>query len=375
MGSCLSNISASRRSTSSSTTSISHPKHHKSFNRQAYNIDSCLSKIPTTERGSQTKTVNEKESSLQMLPVEILQYISTTLLPPDAAASLALCSRSMLRILGSQAFHDLRLECHIIEKTRFLRNLEKDLSDWLFCHNCSMFHPVDLNEDLSKNLYLFKETECARMNGFVSIRYDFNIRYEYAQLIMRNYRLGRPYMLYLERLCEEYDRVYPDGNFKSVQTAEIVEGELLIHCKHTLRLFKNWNVTSIQINFPNFCRHFYNRYIDSNFAQTLRCRLSHANKLPCVECKKRKHCQYCSTSYQVDIRTLETHVIEVHVDVWRCLGSCECPMNSKWRAQAARRPPGCQENRIDQKSTGRVVPIVRATNEDDDDWEDITEPE
>ena len=338
-------------------------------------MDSCLSSISTSRRASQVRTINDKESSLHVLPVEILQYISATFLPPDAAASLALCSRSMLRILGSQAFHDLRLKCHTFEKTYFLRNLEKDLSDWLFCHNCSMFHPVDLNENPKQYLYLFKETECGQINGFVSIRCDFNIRYKYAQWIMRNYRLGRPYMLYLERLCDEYDRIYPDASLKSVHTADIVEGELLIHIKHTLRLFKNQDASLIQFNLPNFCRHFINRYIDSNFAQTLRCRLSHADKLPCVECKKRKHCPYCLTSFQVDIRTLETLVIEVHVDVWRCLGSCESPINSKWRAQAHRWPPRCQQNRIDPKSTGRVVPIVRATHEDDDDWEDITESE
>ena len=92
-------------------------------------MGSCLSRIPTTWRDVQVKTVNNKDSSLHVLPLEILQYISATFLPSDAAASLALCSRSMLKILGGQALRSLRLESHTIEKTRFLKNLEKDLPD------------------------------------------------------------------------------------------------------------------------------------------------------------------------------------------------------------------------------------------------------
>ena len=351
MGSCLS-IQGSRRARRTSTSTST----------------------STSRRGSQVRTVHDKESSLHALPVEILQYISATFLPPDAAASLALCSRSMLRILGSQAFHSLRSECHTIEKTRFLKNLEKDLPDWLFCHHCSMFHPVDQNRDPRQCRYHSAETECAQVSGFVWIRHDLNIRYEYAQLIMRNYRLGRPYEIYLKRLSNRDARHRPDTSLKSVHTADIIEDELLIYTKHTLRLKKNWDISTIRVNLPSFCTHLFYCYNDSIFAQTLRCRLSHANRLPCIECQKRKHCRECSTSFQVDIRSLGTRVTEVQVDVWRCLGSCESPFNSKWRGQAARYPWGrIQRKRSDHNLTGRIIPIVRATNENDDEWEDITE--
>ena len=358
MGSCLSKSSTSPRGSLSNTST---------------SPQGSLSEITTSRRGSQVSTVNDKESSLHVLPVEILQYISATFLPPDAAASLALCSRSMLRILGNQAFRSLRLECHSIEKTRFLKTLEKDLPDWLFCHHCSMFYPVDQIRDPTQCLYFSVETECAQVNGFVSIRYDFNIRYEYAQLIMRNYRLGTPYMLYLERLSKKYAKHLPDTSLENMLTADIIEGELLIHIKHTLRLFKDWDVSTIRLSLPGFCRHLVDRYIDSIFAQTLRCRLSHANRLPCIECKKRKHCPSCSTSFQVNIRTLENLVTEVQVDVWRCLGPCESPFNSKWREQVERNPPSrIQRKGNDQRLTGRILPIVEASNEDNEDWEDIT---
>ena len=370
MGSCLSKSSASRRgSLSNTSTSRSGPISNTSTSQQV-----SLSEITTSRRGSQVRTVNEKESSLHVLPVEVLQYISAIFLPPDAAASLALCSLSMLRIIGTQAFRSLRLECHSIEKTRFLKNLEKDLPDWLFCHHCSMFHPVHQIRDPTQCRYFSVETECAQVNGFVSIRYDFNIRYEFAQLIMRNYRLGRPHMLYLERLSKRYTKHLPDISLEDLYTADIVESELLIHIKHTLRLFKDWDVSTIRLNLPSFCRHLIDQYIDSIFAQTLRCRLSHANRLPCIECKKWKHCPGCSTSFQVNIRGLENLVTEVQVNVWRCLGSCESPFNSEWRGQVERNPPSrTQRKRNDQNLPGRIVPIVEVSNEDDEDWEDITE--
>ena len=328
-----------------SSSIITHSKYQKSSSQQASKMGSCISKPSILRRGSQVKTVNDKESSLYMLPVEILQYISASFLSADAAASLALCSHSMLNILGSQAFRSLRLERHTIEKIRFLKNLERDLPDWLFCHHCSMFHPVNQKEDPSQRFYYSDETECTRVMGIVSIDLFFNIRYEHAQLIMRNYRLGRPYEIYLKRLSNRYARRRPDYSLESVYTADIVEGELLIHIKHTLRLLKDWDISTIRLNLPAFCSHLIDRWLDSVFAQTLRCRLSHANRLPCIECEKRKVCPKCSTSYQVDIRTLEDLVTEVQVDVWRCLGSCESPFNSEWRKQAERYRPNTRQRK------------------------------
>ena len=295
-----------------------------------------LSKSSVPWRHSQMKTLSDKESSLRALPMELLQYISATFLPSDAAASLALCSRSMLRILGTQAFHCLGLECHIVEKTRFLENLEKELLNWLLCHHCSKFHPVNRKADPSQRWYHLNETECARVNGFVPIRHDYTIRYEHTQLIMRNFRLRRPYELYLKRLSKKYARHFPDTGLESAVTADIVEGELLIQIKHTLRLRKNSDMSLIRVMPRELCRHLVGRHRDSIFAQSLRCRLSHASNLPCSECKKRKHCPNCSTSFQVDIRMIETFVTEVCVNIWRCLGSCESPLNPKWRAQADR---------------------------------------
>ena len=333
-----------------------------------------LSIFSKKRRAFHRRTVNDKEPLIHMLPVEILQYISDTFLPLDAAASFTLCSRSMLRILGNEAFRSLSLECHTIEKTRFLKNWEKDLPDWLFCHHCSKLHPVNQIRDPGQYPHTSGEPECAQVNGFVSIEYDINIRYDYAQFIMRDYRLGRPYMLYLERLSKRSAKHLPDTSLESVHTVDIVGGELLIHTKHTLRLFRDWDVSSIRMKFPAFCSHLMDRWNDSVFAQTLRCRLSHANRLPCIECAKLKHCRSCPTSFKLDVRTLETLVTEVRVDVWRCLGPCESPFSSKWHAQAQRHQPRIMQRKRNNQNTDReICSNCWSYKDDDEDREDITE--
>jgi len=240
----------------------------------------------------------------------------------------------MLKILGDQTLRSLRLERHAIEKTRFLRNLQRDLPGWLLCHYCSMFRPIDQNGGPSQRWRYFDERECARVNGVVSIGFDFHLRYEHAQLLMRNYRLGRPHKVNLERLSHRFAEHRPETSRESVVSANIVAGELLLEINHTLLLLKNWDISLIRANIPNLCTHLVIQYRDTIFEQTLRCRLSHANRLPCPQCKRQKHCLECSTSFLLDIRTLKSVVTEVRVDVWRCLGSCERPFESQWGRQA-----------------------------------------
>lgn len=328
-------------------------------------MGSCLSRILTTSRAIPIKTIDNEDSSLYVLPLprEILQYISATFLSSDAAASLALCSRSMLNILGDQALRSLRLESHTIERTRFLEILEKDLPDWLFCHDCSLFHPVDQDGDPSQLWRNADEAECVQVNGVVSIRFDFHIRFEHAQLLMRNYRLGRPYEINLKKLSSNFVLRLPEEILESVVTANIAAGELVLQIKYSLRLIKHWDISLIRTTIRGICPHLVDCYIDSIFAQALRCRLSHGNGLPCIECKKQKHCLECSTSFHVDTRTLDDLVTEVQVDVWRCLGSCKSPFDSKWRTQAnpclqhiSRRHEarGTKRSRICRKSLSNV---------------------
>ena len=295
-------------------------------------MGSCLSRLFALLFNA----TGNKKAPIYALPVEVIQYISVAFLPADAAASLALCSRSMLKILGSQTLRSLALDRHDTERTRFLENLERDLPDWLLCPHCLKFHPVDPNAH-PRQLWLdFKEKKCVRVNGVVTIGYKYYIRYENVQLLMRNYRLGRPYEMYLKKLSNRYTTHRPEKSLEGVVTASIVEGELVLQVRYTLKLLKSWDITLIRRTISKLCPHLIDCFVDSIFAQALRCRLRHAarKRPPCIECKGRKQCPECPTSFQVSVRSLEDPVTEIQVDVWRNLGSCKSPFNSRWRRHA-----------------------------------------
>ncbi len=112
-----------------------------------------------------------------------------------------------------------------------MENFEKDLPDWLLCRYCSKFHPVDQNGYPRQRWHSFSEKKWVRVNGVVSIRYEYHVRYEYAQLLMRNYRLGGPYEMYLKKLSNEFTRRLPEINLKGVVTASIVAGRILLKIK------------------------------------------------------------------------------------------------------------------------------------------------
>ena len=305
-----------------------------------------------------------------MLPVEILHYISATFLPSDAAASLALCSHSMLKALGGQALHSLALKCDTIERTRFLKNLEKDLPDWLLCHHCAKFHPVDQGGDLTQLWRPSDETECVRACGKVSIGHEFYIRYEHAQLIMRDYRLRRPCETMLKRLSNRFARSLLEASLEGVLTAKIVACNLLLQITYTLRLLEDWDISLIRHTIPKLCPHLVDHTDDDSiFAQALQCRLSHVNDFLCIECRNKKHCRKCTTSFQMDIRKREDLATEVQVDVWRCLGPCDSPFDSEWSFHAdpyLRNISRKRERRVDSRSTWGTFRMFMAIGENHD---------
>ena len=97
----------------------------------------------------------QQSSTFSMLPSEILQHISD-FLPVSSAVSFALCSRKILWLLGDQALRSLRSADQILERELFLSLLERDLSDWLFCHHCTLFHPVAQDDGPEKSLELLR---------------------------------------------------------------------------------------------------------------------------------------------------------------------------------------------------------------------------
>ena len=328
-------------------------------------------KAINSKESSQTVATNSKELSLDVLPVEILQHIDASYLPLDAAASLSLCNHSMLNILGDHALRSLRLKTYAIERRRFLKNLQNDFPDWLFCHHCSMLHPVNQNRDPRQLWPWSAETHCSRLDGVVSVRFLYRIRYEHAQTIMRDYWLGRDYETNLKKLCTKETLDLPDSFHEEVITATIVRGELRLDINHTLRLLQDWNVYMIPERIGPLCPHLKNYFDASILGQALRCSLIHADEFPCVNCSKKKGCSECSTTFTLKIRRLEGSATEVKVDIWRDLGSCKSPFDLKWRKQTAQFMSRARERQYREytlQRLGRVFDIDSLTNVELSTW-------
>ena len=277
------------------------------------------------------EAINSTGSSLHVLPVEILQYISTNFLPVDAAASLSICSHSMLNILGDQALRSLRLQTHAVEQTRFIKTLERDLPDLLFCHRCEVLHPVF---DVSTYNEWAIPPLCREQDGSISIGDGYFLRFEDVYTLMRDYRLGRDYETKLKQLCKSITLDLPEVYREDVVTATIVAGELRIYIQYTLRPHMDWGEKFLWDHISFICKHLQPYADDSILPQALFCYLSHVDRLPCVSCRLIKRCLECSTSVQVEVRVPEDLGTEVKVDVWRDLGSCESSFDTKWRGHA-----------------------------------------
>ena len=286
--------------------------------------------LPTTWR--RKPQVLEQSLELSMLPSEILQYISD-FLPVSSAVSFTLCSRRLLWLLGDRALRCLRSADQAPERKLFLTQLEKDLSDWLLCHHCTLFHPIAQDDGLGSIRCYFDEPECVQASGVVYITTGYRLRYQHAQLLMNHYRFGRAHQMNLERLCYKLTVTCGDATIKTEIWGRIVLGELLVRVNSKLQLPSPSDIDLVRHRIPEICPHL--SALDERIfePQTILCRPCHAGRLPCVECSKRKSCRKCSTWFQVDGTELGNRGTEIQINIWKYLGSCETPFDAKWRSQ------------------------------------------
>ena len=179
----------------------------------------------------------------------------------------------------------------------------------------------------------FDEPECLRTSGVVYITMHYKLRYQHAQLLMNHYRFGRAYQINLERLCHKHTVTLGDANIRTEVWGRIVVGELLVRVTSKFELLSPSDIDRVRSHIPEICNH--QQGLDQRIftLQTTLCRPCHAGRSPCVECSIRKSCQKCSTWFQVSGRELGIPGTGIQIDIWRYLGSCEDPFDTKWRRQ------------------------------------------
>ncbi len=177
------------------------------------------------------------------------------------------------------------------------------------------------------------EPQCVRLSGVVFITMDYRLRFEHAQLLMNHYRYGRAHQADLERICHKSAVTIGDTNIETEIWGRIVLDELLLRMSSKLRLNKPSDIDLVRNRIPDICPHLNGLDRSISDSQTTVCGPCHAGRVPCVECSRRKSCQICSTRFQICGRELGNSGTEIHIDIWRYLGSCETPVDAKWRSQ------------------------------------------
>lgn len=172
---------------------------------------------------------------------------------------------------------------------------------------------------------------CATESGHLHLAHFRRIYYEDVQLIMNQYRQGRPYTDSLQRLSHKSS--FTDNKnivVELVTRAEIISDELIMRIDHKARLLRGWKIAVLRKHIDQPCDHLSDVWISKI--------LLHRWRYPLGGCSEdRKEWSYyreCATRVRVIIKH-EIFSIEVQVEIVRNLGSCETPYDSKWSNHAS----------------------------------------
>lgn len=308
-----------------------------SATRKSCLVSSILSAKIDAHRVVAASNERRQHSAFLHLPVEIIQTIQS-LLPLASAVSLVLTDRSLLEILGNELFRSINLPANADQRTNLLLSLQRDLSDWQFCHQCLVFHPLEKETDPCAIWRYDHEPECVQRSGCVYLLRGFRIRYQHAQLVMNRYRFGtlREDDLKMVSYATNHGK-----DCREVITASIEDGGLAIYMTTVLRLMKSWNAESIKRYLPVVCPHFdgIKGAQPQPLAATIRCQLNHDTKQSCIDCAKKKSCLKCRTLFSVEVQRVNTAEIIVQLHTRKWLGPCETPFDPSWRRHCESLPP------------------------------------
>ncbi len=331
-----------------------------------------------------------------VLPPELIHQIVTSL-PPSSAASLALASRSLLRILGTQRLVCLgsdsltmgaRGPVTVEDRTIFLEGLVRDLpaGSSFYCYHCHKIHLIPLK----KRRVVCMETKCVqelwtsnpqrifdRVNENLCQRgrssynedpnsnvtfctvYHHQFVFEHVQMAMQLHQRGFPHLLkgYLAQLSLTKPRVTQMSIFESYKgfhffEPRIVNHQMIVRAQSWIVMPYNDRVNvQKQFQLPEClfdttaCAHLNLRGWEENMLTfILRCRLADVRFQTSPPCVTNIRCPWCPTEVQVDIKTVYVdksktrRTIMLVVTRWQLVGSGTSPYEERW---AHRLTQGC----------------------------------
>ena len=332
-----------------------------------------------------------------VLPRELIHQIVTSL-PPSSAASFALASHTLLRILGSQHLTCIgpvslmpgaRFLVTMEDRIIFLEGLVRDLpaGSSFYCHHCHKIHLLPLK----KRRVVCMETKCIQelwtskserifnmvdkslcqwgqssynedpdSDATTGIVYHHQFVFEHVQMAMQLHQRGLPHLLkgYLSHLSVTKPRVIEmslSGGYKGFHFFEprIVENQMIVRAQSWIVMPYNDRFVHKQFQLPKplydttACAHHNLRGWEENpLTSLLRSGLAdvrHQTSSPCVACVGNIRCPRCPTEVQVDIKTIYVdkpktrRIIMLVVTRWQLIGGGTSPYEEPWAHRLSQR--------------------------------------
>ena len=302
--------------------------------------------VPATQEASEPTIHEVSGPNLAAMSHEMLHMIRDYISPSDTA-SLALCNRRLLYVLGKN--HPISSQ----HREQFLNTLARDLPKHYYCHVCCRLHPratlelpgraLSARDGLPcmKDHLCVKDQICMKyqrcMKDEQSMYFDhaiktispytsYRLSFSHLQLAMQRHHLGPEYGIPLESFT--YSEVYhvPIGtaskNLFSIQ-ARI--------CPQSLGLYLRIQVwillRTIQWNaFLRICDHIRLISYEQIFQTGLILKDNNVQRQT-----KTFTCRKCNMDYQIETMEVTDESIAIVVTKWIDLGAGLTPMDPKWR--------------------------------------------
>ena len=274
-------------------------------------------------------------SFLGRLPPDLIIYI-TRFLPPDAAASFALCCYSIYTILGTRYWEALRTQDQQQQRLAFLTLLERDLPQYIVCYPCRILHLP--HEESLQNWakqptrdILSLVTPCSRehFRGRIYKYIHLHFRFSNFQMAMKRYRLGLPYSDHLSRLgCDRTDILL----YQHITHAKIIAGSLILRIQYIFLTPLSQIFQIPPSGTLSICPHTETSSLNIRALEDIRCKVKHNHYLgQCTKGFKLKQCCRCLTEYQVDLQECGQRGSLIAITKWLDLGEGRNWADFKWQ--------------------------------------------
>ena len=331
-----------------------------------------------------------KSGCFDLLARELVHQIAAWL-PPSSAASLALCSRTILHILGTQ--HLLRIRpgrlvpgaqgpLAMEEGALFLRGLDRDLpaASSFYCYHCHKIHLLFPRKRVivsrgkryvpglwtlnSERLFMrVFESLCEKgltaynappnSNAHIRVVYHDQFVFEHVQMAMKLHREGASHLLksYLQRLSltnKEVTEMSFTESYNGFHFFEprIVDHQMVVRAQSWI-VMPSYDRVNVHNRFrlpDNLCNTTVCAHLDLRWGQANRltkilcCRLGHARyqtPSPCINCEGNLRCPMCPTEIEVDIKPFadekaRTRGIVLVITRWQLVGDGTSPFEKHW---------------------------------------------